>query len=350
MGKNSVTAKNIVRKKYAKTTFDTILYLTKNVTFPEDSREFQVATDMVTDETVDLLQSRGILTFAQEPSATTIITGKITTNAAADHLVEEVARLDDLLTTDHFILCVDNDGFTNAQLVELAKFVETQEYMVFFLTNEDGVKDAAVDTDLASMLLGLNLRHSAVWMHHDSSLDLAVASRFLGEKIGLVNTKFLPLSGLEITTLTSTQTAAIEAKNCNYYGKERKKYDFTKQGVTCSGEPIKSIAGELWLNVRSIESIYEALLNESNISFNSEDIEIIVNKVEIVLAQGQKQKIIAKNIGEKESFVLTITEDRAGQELSIEIKYLEAGSLKWVTLTFIAYKDDNDFNLIIKAA
>lgn len=350
MGRDSVIAKNLVRKSYGKTTFDTILYLTKNVTFPEDFREYQVSTDMVEDETVDNIQSEGILTFSQEPHATTIIVAKVTTDAAVDHLTEELARLDDILVSDYFMVCVDNDGFNNDQLIDLAKYIETQEYLGTFLTKEAGVKDALVTDDLASSLKALNLRHSSVWTHETESLDLAFSSRFLGEKIGLVNAKFLPLSGIATSNFTSTQRSVIESKNCNFYQKERKKYPMTKQGVTCSGESIRSVAGELWLNVRSIEAIYESLLNESNISFNTEDIEIVTNKVDVVCTQAQKQKIIAKHTPDQQSYILTITPSRIDEELDIEIKYLDAGTLKWVTLTFIAYKDDNEFKLATKEA
>jgi hypothetical protein len=135
-------------------------------------------------------------------------------------------------------------------------------------------------------------------------------------------------------------------KNCNVFDRERKKYDFTKQGTTASNENIKSVAGEIFISVTSIEAVYEILLNNSNISFNKKDIRKITTALNVTLRKAQKQKIIAEDDPELgSSFLMELTPLRAESKLEVDIKFLDAGTLKWVSLKFTAFKDDTQFNI-----
>lgn len=342
---NSVTAGTVSQKTYPKTAFDSILILTDKATFAEPFRVYQDSVGYLQDNThADLIQA-GLLAFAQEPKITTVIVAKTdATNVDVGALLADMVALDAVLDVDFFMVATVTDD-TDAQLVELAKYIETKEMMGLFYTNNP--LTIAVDaTDLASLLKALGIRKSSVWYHATIRVDMAFASRFLGEKIGLVSSKHIVLSSVTASNLTSSEIANIEGKNCNYYDSERKKFTFTKQGITPSGENIKDVAGEIFVAVTCIEATYEVLLNNSNISFNTKDLKKLKSAITFKLRQAQDQEIIAEDdatLGA--SFIITVTPYRADNKIEYDIKYLVAGTVKWVTIKFTSYKDDTQFNI-----
>lgn len=343
--RNSVLASTVSQRSYDKTTFDSVLILTDKATFEEPFRVYQSSTGFLEDNThADLVQA-GLLLFMQEPKIVTVIVAKTDdTNTDVGTLGVTMVELDATLDTDFFSVAVVS-SHTDDQLIELAKYVETQEFMYSAYTNNANVI-ALDETDLASRVKALGLRKTHVWYHATKRLDLAFISRFLGEKIGLVSAKFLVLSGVDSSNLTSSEMTNLLNKECNAYDTERKKYIFTKQGTTGSGENIKSVAGEIFVSVTSIEATYEILLNNSNISFNKKDIRKITTALNVRLRIAQKQKIIAEDDEELgASYIMILTPLRAESKLEVEIKYLDAGTLKWVTLKFTAFKDDTQFNI-----
>ena len=258
--RDSVLSSLISHKSYPKTAFDSVLILTDKATFDEPFRVYQSSDGFLEDNTHNDLVQAGMLYFMQEPKAVTVIVAKIDpTNTDIGALGVIMVELDASLDTDFFTVTVISDS-TDDQLVELAKYIETQEMMGSFYTNDPAVLTTA-ETDLASRLKALNLRKSHVWYHKDKRVDIAFISRFLGEKIGLVSAKFLVLAGIDVSGLTTNELTNLLNKNCNVFDRERKKYDFTKQGTTASNENIKSVAGEIFISVTSIESVYEILLN-----------------------------------------------------------------------------------------
>ncbi len=348
MAKNSVIASSIAQRSFPKTAFDSVLILTDKATFSEEFRTYQESDGFLKDTEVshDELQQAGLIAFMQEPKVRTVIVAKATPDYdVADILMEDMVALDSTSITDFFQVVLVS-AHTDDQKIELAKYVETQEFMCSLYDNSTDAINGAVSTDLASRLKALGIRKTFVNWHKTERLDIAFTSRFLGESIGLVSAKHLILSGVTASLLTNTEATALENKNCNYYDTERKKFTFTKQGVTSSGEPIKSVAGEIYIAVVTIEKLYEIQLNNSNISFNDDDVRKIRSAVTFELRKAQNQEIIAKDSADGEpSFLVVYTPDRANQSMDIEIKYLEAGTIKWITLKFVAYKDDTQFNI-----
>ena len=341
---DSVRASTVSLKSYPKTAFDSMLILTDKATFVEPFRVYQDPIGFFEDNTHDNLVQAGLVIFGQEPKITTVIVAKTAVNLDIGALMVDMVNLDAVLDVDFFKVGVIS-AHTDDQLVELAKFIETQENMATFFTNNPLV--IAIDsTDLASRLQAIGIRKSSVWYHKDKRLDMAFTSRFLGEDIGLVSAKFLVLSGIDSSDLSSSELSNLEGKNCNVYDRERKKYVMTKQGITPSGENINSVAGEIFVSVTCIEATYEVLLNNSKISFNKFDLKKIRSAIIFKLRRAQKQKIIAEDDAELGAgFLIAVTPLRAESKIEYDIKYLDAGTLKWVSIKFTSYKDDNQFNI-----
>lgn len=342
---NSVTAGVIPQKSYEKTAFDSILILTDKATFEEDYRIYQSSTAFLADNLDVELQAVGTLLFAQEPKVKTVILAKTDpANIDLGALSVRMVELDSVVTDDFFAVGVVS-AHTNEQLVALATYIETLDKLCFLYSNDIGVISATT-TDLAFLVKDLGLRQTFVSYHADIRKDMALISRFLGESIGLVSAKHLVLSGVTPSNLSSSELSNLFSKNANCYDRERKKFIFTKQGTTASNEDIKSVAGEIFIKISTMESIYEILLNNSNISFNTKDL----NKLNVAIRQrlkiAQTQKIIAETSPiYGDGFIIEVNAIRAENKIEFTVKYLDAGTLKWVTLTFVAFKDDTQFTL-----
>lgn len=341
----SVTASTVSHKSYEKTAFDSVLILTDKATFDEDFRVYQSSTGFLEDNTHQDLIDVGLLLFMQEPKIVTVIVAKTdNTNTDIGTLAATMVALDSTLDTDFFSVGVVS-GHTNDQLLELAKYCETIETMCTLYTSSNIVITTA-ETDLASKVKALGLRKTSVWYHATKRLDFAFISRFLGEDIGLVSAKFLVLAGIESSDLSTSEMTNLMNKNCNCYDRERVKYVFTKQGTTGSNENIKSVAGEIYISVTSIEAIYEVLLNYSNISFNSKDIKKLEVALNTRLRIAQTNKIIAEDDVEVgKSYLIEIIPYRAESKITFAVKYLDAGTVKFVQLKFTAFKDETYFNI-----
>lgn len=345
LNRQSITASTISHKSYPKTAFDSILILTDKATFAEPFRVYQSSTGFLEDNTHADLQQAGLLLFMQEPKLITVIVAKTDDlNVDVGALSAKMVELDSILDTDFFTVTVVS-AHTDSQLLELAKYVETKEMLGCFYTANQAVITTA-DTDLASQIKDIGLRHSFVWYHADKRLDLAFISRFLGEKIGEVSAKHLVLPGIDSSDLSTSEMTNLLNKNCNVYDRERKKYIFTKQGTTASNENIKSVAGEIFISVTCIEALYELQLNNSVLSFNKIDLKRVSSALLFQLKKAQKQKIIAEDDPELgSSYLMTLTPVRTEDKLEVEIKYLDAGVMKFITLKFTAFKDDTQFNI-----
>lgn len=345
LNRPSVMSSIIAQRSYPKTAFDSFLILTDKATFAEDYRVYQDSDAFLLDNTHADLTEVGLVAFSQQPRATTVIVAKTDpTNVSVGALTTRMVELDSILEADFFAVTVVSDH-SDDQIIELAKYVETQEMLGVFYTNNSDLITTAT-TDLASRMKALDLRHSCCFFHKDKRVDIGFISRFLGEKIGLVSAKHLVLPLITSSNLTTSEMQNLLDKNCNVYDRERKKYIFTKQGTTASNENISFVAGQIFISVTCIEALYELQLNNSKLSFNSIDLKRILSALQFQLKKAQDQKIIAEDDPELgASYLIKLNPIRSEDKLEIEIKYLDAGTIKFITLKFVAFRDDTQFNI-----
>ena len=342
---NSVQASVVTSKSYDKKAFDTALVLTNKATFIEPFRVYQDLPSFLVDNVDADLVAAANLFFMQEPKLTTVIVAKTDPlNADVGALAVDMVLLDAVLDVDFFAVTVVSDH-SDDQLVELAKYIEGMDMIGCFYSADENSK-TTVTTDLGTRIKTLNLEKSFVFYHATTRADLAFISRFLGEDIGLVSGKHVVLKGVEASNLTTSELTNVLAANVNVYDRERKKYIFTKDGVTANGENIESVAGKIFVTVSCIESTYEMLLNNSRTSFNKADTDKLKSKMKFELKKAQTQKIIAADDPVTgSSYTLELTPIRAEDKMIVTIKYLDAGTLKWVEISFTVYKDDTTFNI-----
>jgi len=263
---NSVLATSVVAQSYPIATYDTVLILTDKATFTEPFKVYQSAKGMIEENQHEDLVSASLLLFSQKPNLKTVVVAKCEESTEPDALVQDMVRLSNVLNVDFFAVSTISDH-TNAQIVELGKYIETLEILGVFTTNEaDAITTA--ETDLAFSFKSLGLRSSSVWYHKDKPIALAFIARFLAEKVGLVSAKHLELIGIDSSRLTISELQNIFQKNGNVYDTERSIYTFTKQGTTATNENIKTVAGEKFIKKSVIDKLYTLQMNNSVLSFN----------------------------------------------------------------------------------
>lgn len=256
-------------------------------------------------------------------------------------ITEELVLLDEA-NVDYFgVLVVSVE--TQGDLIALAQYVETLDAILGLYDNSPLTKGTET-TDLSSSLKALSLEKSFSSFHTTGRLDIAFLSRFLGQDIGTLNAKTLTLKGIVADAMSNTELTNVLGKNANVYLPERKNYTFFKQGTTASGKKIEDVAGEIFVNVSTINAVYELMLNQDRISFDAEDMNLIRVAVTRVMKTAQAQSIVANDDAELGTgFDITIIADRATGGVTLEIKYLKAGSVDWIEAKYSAYIDDADF-------
>jgi len=263
------------------------------------------------------------------------------TGSTGQTIKADLIALDEA-NTDYFGVLVFSDE-TQTDLKDLALYVESQDAMCVLYDNSP-VAISTATTDLASELQALAYEKTSVFYHATDRTDIAFLSAFLGLDIGLINAKTMELKGVTPDTLTSTELTNVLAKNANVYTKERKRYLFTKQGTACSGKKIESVAGEIFITVKSIEGMYELLLNNDRISFDADDLNLLRVLVTTKLRQAQAQKIIALDDPQNgEAFTIDLVTDQAGGSCNVKVSYLKSGSVDWIDLSFSASIDADEY-------
>lgn len=116
----------------------------------------------------------------------------------------------------------------------------------------------------------------------------------LPEQPGSNTWKFKPLTGVTVSSLNSTQSAAIKGKNGNTYERVGG-VTITSEGTMVGGEFIDVMIFVDWLESRMRESIFFRLINTKKIPYTQAGVTIIENEIRRVLAEGITNGGLAPN-------------------------------------------------------
>lgn len=166
----------------------------------------------------------------------------------------------------------------------------------FFMgqASTEGINEAAVTTDIASVLKAAYYQRSSFVYYSDDTKWTALA--WLATKLEAnpdtttTNWPYATLESIAADTITATQKAALEGKNCNMYSTLLGRAA-TWQGITCSGDPIDKRLSLDWTKARLQEQAANLLLQESNanrkIPYTDAGIQQVVSALNQVGAVGE---------------------------------------------------------------
>lgn len=180
-------------------------------------------------------------------------------------------------------------------------WAETNKRLFLPTCCDSEMRDPSVTTDVASDLQDLEYDFTGVWYSGKDNLDGKGIALFatLGAAFNPGEETFAH-KGLtatlaeDSTTLLTSEIAALEAKNCNFYAPYLG-LATTWPGKVASGEWIDTTRGLAWLESEMQASVFETIRGaEGKVPFTNLGIDFAVNPVKAVLARATEDPSTGK--------------------------------------------------------
>lgn len=190
--------------------------------------------------------------------------------------------------------CAVLDSFGKAEITAMAAAIEAL-FKIYVATTFDADILTASSSDIASNMQALSYDRTIVcWHETPGKADFGAgwAGGLLPKDPGSVTWKFKTVSGVAFSTLTPSELAELEGKNCNNYIRKAG-VNITQEGKVAGGEFIDIIRGVDFITARLQENIYSRLVNLPKIPFTDPGIAVVENEVRGVMDLGISQGIFA---------------------------------------------------------
>lgn len=193
---------------------------------------------------------------------------------------------------------------TDSQYEAVANFIEASNpSRIFGITSQEAnIVDPTQTTDLASVLQSLNLQHTCI--QYSSSSVYAIASLFgraftvnFTANNSTITLKFQQEPGVVAETLSETQAAALNAKNCNVFVNYNVGVAIIQQGVMCGGFFFDERQGLDWLQNEVQTNLFNILFNStSKIPYTDPGMHVLVTGVVDAMNDGVNNGLIAAGV------------------------------------------------------
>lgn len=228
---------------------------------------------------------------------------------AAETLLEAIQELADM-SNDWYGLTVAAAGVTDDMHMEVAAFIQaaTPSRIYGVTTQSTATLDGTLDTDLASRLKAAKYRRVAP--QYSSSSPYAVTSlygraftvNFQGNNT-TVTLKFKQEPGVKAETLTTSQAAALTAKNCNVFVNYDNDTAIIQQGVMSDGSFIDEVHGIDWLQNDLQTAVYNLLYTSTTkIPQTDAGVNQIVTTIASRLEQAVANGLVAPGVWNADGF------------------------------------------------
>lgn len=233
----------------------------------------------------------GVLTLTQDVAGTAwtlAVNGNMAvTLAAADTIAEDLAAI--AIENPNFYGVGLVDARASADAQALAAWVQANKRIAIVATQEAnviGTSDASDTTTLPAILKAAGYTRTAtIYLADISSFpDFAVLGRILPYSPGSYTAMYKTLTGITVSSLTSTQATNAKDKNVLIYESAGGR-SFMREGKMASGVFIDQIHARDWLISRIEEAVF-ALLSDSSlpkVPFTDGGISLMENAVKGVL-------------------------------------------------------------------
>jgi uncharacterized protein DUF3383 len=187
--------------------------------------------------------------------------------------------------SDWYALLLDSNS--EAEGLAAAAWAESQKVLLFLSTADTEVTDGGVSNDFGSDLKTATYHRAIILWHHNPSQYAAAAwvGRMLSKTPGSATWANKSLSGVDKSTLSDTQRAALKAKNVNYYV-DVKGVGFTLDGRAASGRYIDITHGQDKFDARVSERIVGMLANNDKVPYTNKGAQLARAQVEGQILEG----------------------------------------------------------------
>lgn len=261
--------------------------------FGEDSPEYAAA----------------LVYFSQSPQPTQVYVGRWAKTLATDESgsVETLAQAVSAVlqfTNWYGLGIADDEDLTAAEITATASAIQASSLSrVFAVTSDDsGIIDSASTTDIASTLKAAGYGRTFVQYSTKSkyaalsAFGRAFTVNFTGNNT-TITLKFKTESGVTYETLTSSQAAAVDAKNANVYVYYANDTAILQQGVMSNGDFFDERHGLDWLQNYVQTNLYNLLYTSTTkIPQTEAGITRLLSNVEQSLDQAVSNGLVAAGV------------------------------------------------------
>ncbi len=183
-----------------------------------------------------------------------------------------------------------------ADVLDAAEWVESNERLFGVSSDQAGIIDAAVSSDIASKCQQKQYFRTHVWYHGQAraeALEAAIAANRFTYYPGGETWANARLAGVTYDNLAEGQALAAHAKNANTF-EQMRNFAVTQNGKVAAGEWIDVIRGRDWLAEQVKINVASQLINaDGKVPYTDAGILVIVNGIRQALMLGQSRGLIA---------------------------------------------------------
>lgn len=183
-----------------------------------------------------------------------------------------------------------------ADVLDAAEWVESNERLFGVSSDQAGIIDAAVSSDIASKCQQKQYFRTHVWYHgqaRSEAIEAAVAANRFTYYPGGETWANARLAGVTYDNLAEGQALAAHAKNANTF-EQMRNFAVTQNGKVAAGEWIDVIRGRDWLAEQVKINVASQLINaDGKVPYTDAGILVIVNGIRQALMLGQARGLIA---------------------------------------------------------
>lgn len=270
--------------------FGTANFLSTQASFTPRIKSYASAEEVVADSAEVGADSVNFANayFGQEIRPTLLYVTKKDVDTISDALSDAQNTTDDWYA-------VAQASRLDADLTELATWVQARIKIGGMLSAASGIIDPADNADIASSLKAGGFDRSFLMYKGDAATAYTEGAWLglqLSKDAGSTNWSYKTLAGQTIDNLSVAQGNAALGKNCNIYTTVGG-VNITQNGKMCGDEWIDIIRGSDWIQARIQEEVFFQLLNNEKIPYTDPGIDVIVLAVRNVLRQATNQGILA---------------------------------------------------------
>ena len=270
---------------------NTIAVLSEHTRFPEDSRIYTSAADLLVDGFVvgDFAYKAALKLFSQDIRPAKIVVGKKLT---ADSYTVSISKL---IASNNAWLFLITDAVNPADVKEIAGVIEaTEKYFVWSSAEVDTTAATVVDT--IAQLKALGYKKTLAMFNENTNTtvpEAAWAGRFAPLLAGSTLWIHKPLVGIFPSKLSATQEADLKAKNANWYTTVAGIDVMYGDNKVVGGEYIDVQLGITWLITRMRERVFGTIVNQRKINFDTAGVALIESNIRSILQEAIENNIIA---------------------------------------------------------
>lgn len=213
---------------------------------------------------------------------------KVADTTADPGIATDLAAIEALDATTWYSVSLDSNS--KAEVLAAAAWVEARRKLGLFNNSDFDCANSGSTTDVAYLMKNSAYARSELLYSMSELLSysgVAWGGKMLPTDPGAATWAFKTLATVSADKLTGADTAALDAKNCNYYT-QTGGVNITQWGKTASGEYIDVTHFLDWLHARIRERLFGALVNSPKIPYTDSGVDVVRSGILAQLNAGVK--------------------------------------------------------------